>query len=244
MDQAQVQLAAAANAAAGGAGAVGVNVVAQAAADAVAAGSPAPGAFADALAAARQLANTQNIREQFSLAVAQTKAVLNPPLVIMLMLYPSVIAFTLAARYTKYSLLIPTPNAPNAAPPSPQLDHDVRKEWRTTTGEALACMVIFVVVTLIHCFLLTYMTLKGPKDTSPRMAPPVAWIAPVVFWFSTTLYFFVYTIMARYGIAWQEWVTFGVATGVLLFPTGFMIRALSLKKVVNPPRPQNNADNL
>ncbi|CAN6199878.1 unnamed protein product [Urochloa humidicola] len=104
-------------------------------------------------------------REQFALAVARTKAVLNPPLVILLMLYPSVIAFTLAMRYTKYSLLIPTPNAPNAAPPSPQLDHDPRNEWHTTAGEALACMVIsFTVVTLIHCLLLTYMTLKGPRD--------------------------------------------------------------------------------
>ncbi|RCV14058.1 hypothetical protein SETIT_2G396700v2 [Setaria italica] len=156
----------------------------------------------------------------------------------MLMLYPCVIAFTLAARYTKYGLLIPTPNVPGAAPPSPDLAR-AQDEWLTTSQEALWFTgICFGAVSLIHIFLVFYITLKGPRE-SPRMSRAFAWLAPMAFWFGTCAYFFVFTILARYGVAWQEWVLFGAFTLGLFFITAILICvAVSLAKVVEAPPAQ------
>lgn len=115
----------------------------------------------------------------------------------MLMLYPSVIAFTLAARYTKYGLLVPTPDMPSSAPPSSELATSPHNEWLTTSQESLWFSGIsFSAVTLIHVFLVIYITLKGPPN-SPRMSRKFSWFAPAVFWFCSSAYFFAFTILAR-----------------------------------------------
>lgn len=114
----------------------------------------------------------------------------------MLLLYPSVMGFTITERYTKYSLLIPTPNVPGVPPPPSALGGP-QDEWLTVSPRALWCTALsFTVVVAIHLLLVVHLTLTGPPG-SPMMAGAFAWIAPVVFWLSTSTYFVMYTSLAR-----------------------------------------------
>ncbi|XP_025803295.1 uncharacterized protein LOC112882443 [Panicum hallii] len=151
----------------------------------------------------------------------------------MLLLYPSVIGFTITERYTKYSLLIPIPNVPGAPPPPSALGGP-QDEWLTASPRALWYTALsFTVVVAIHLFLVVHLTLKGPPG-SPMMAGAFAWIAPVVFWLSTSTYFVMYISLARYGVAMIEWVIAGTCSGALLLVTLMLIcRAVSLSKVVD-----------
>ncbi|PUZ73018.1 hypothetical protein GQ55_2G441600 [Panicum hallii var. hallii] len=227
----EIRIAAAAAAATAAAvGATGQEAAAagQAAAEGVGA------AGADAAVSVRAAAVAQRVREEFSFAAAQTNSVLNPPLVIMLLLYPSMMGFTITKRYTKYSLLIPTPNIPGVPPPPSALGGP-QDEWLTVSPRALWCTTLsFTVVVAIHLFLVVHLTLTGPPG-SPAMAGAIAWIAPVVFWFSTSTYFVMYTSLARYGVATIEWVIAGTCSGALLLVTLMLIyraNSLSLSKVV------------
>lgn len=114
------------------------------------------------------------------------------------MLYPSVMALSTAARYTKYSLLIPTPNIPGSPPPSAQSDlGGAKDQWVTVSHSGIACTAAsFVMVGGIHIFLLVHLTLRGDAE-APKMRPAYAWYAPVVFWLTSTAYFIIYTSFAR-----------------------------------------------
>ncbi|XP_062187685.1 uncharacterized protein LOC133891020 [Phragmites australis] len=160
-------------------------------------------------------ADAQRAREVYTHGVSKVKAVHNPPLVLMLMLYPSLLAFSMAARNANFALLIPTPTTPGA--PSAALHGDDDQWERPLLYRTIVC---FVAIIFDHIYLLVKLMVRGPAGVgAPRMTRAFAWFPPIAFWMTTSAFFYNYVTLARYGASIKEWFAAGCSSGIILLIT-------------------------
>ncbi|KAG2646942.1 hypothetical protein PVAP13_2KG543300 [Panicum virgatum] len=118
-------------------------------------------------------------------AARAKKSALRPTFLVMLVLYPVVIFFTLGVRISHLEAVSLVPSG------SGGLTFDGVVFFRTCIS--------FILYSLIHACLLAYMMVPQSAPGAPRMARAFSWFAPLTFWLCSFLYFYTYADMTRYG---------------------------------------------
>lgn len=126
---------------------------------------------------------------------------LHPSVLVMAIVYPVVIGFTLQARGWHFSLMHGRPAAEERGN-CPVLDQNcpVPDQWVTFSAVVFQRTVYsFTAYTLVHAYLLGQLRIVSPN--APQLAKSYSVIAPVFFLGTGLVYFYTYVSLSGYSLS-------------------------------------------